>query len=159
MRQQVRQDGQTLDMGPEGQGAKRTGDVPVGKVARVARTVYAVLAWAFAACVVVQVFLAGMAIFVDPLNWVRHVNFVHFFGELPILMLILAWIGRLPRGAGLLLGPVILWLLIGVQFATAEARSVVAALHPVNALLLAWYGMRLAQKAGAFWPPRMEAGS
>lgn len=132
----------------------------VGGFSRFSRIAYAALAWLFVACVVCQVFLAGMAIFVDPLNWVRHVGFVHLFGELPLVMLLLAFAGRMPKKQGYYLGPVVLFMLVAVAYATADAGgSVVSALHPVNALLLSGISFKLAQKVGRFTISALEAGS
>lgn len=131
-----------------------------GGLLRFSRIAYAALAWIFVACVVCQVFLAGMAVFVDPLNWLRHVSFVHLFGELPVLMLLFAFAGRMPKGDGYYLGPVILFTLIAIAYATADAgRSVVGALHPVNALVIAGFSFRLAQKVGRFTISALEARS
>ena len=95
------------------------------------------LAAAFFACLLVQVFLAGLAIFVHPANWARHVSFVHLFELLPLLMLLFGWLGRMPRK--------LLWQsagffgLIILLYLTANIRTVLpgaAAAHPVIALLL-----------------------
>ena len=130
------------------------------RLARVSRTIYAALAWIFVACIAFQVFLAGMAVFVDGRNWVRHVNFVHLFGDLPLLMLLFAWLGKVPRGRGLYLWPVGLFILVGMQYALADAgRTLVAALHPVNAMLLFWGAVRLAVAAGRFFRPGVEVGA
>lgn len=104
-----------------------------------ARMAFALLAAAFALCVAVQVFLAGMAVFVNPLNWARHTGFVHVFELLPVVMLALAFAGRLPaalrwQSAGLL-------GLIMVMYATANMGGRVpwaAAAHPVMALAVFW---------------------
>lgn len=103
---------------------------------RWARGGYVVVAGLFVVCVVIQVFIAGMAVFVDPANWSLHANFVHVFEFLPLVMLVGAFLGRLSRGLKLL--PVVLFVLIIVQYATALgfSDSVVAALHPVNALVI-----------------------
>ncbi len=100
---------------------------------------FALLAAAFALCVAAQVFLAGMAVFVSPVNWARHVSFVHVFELLPVLMLALAFAGRSPaalrwQSAGLL-------GLILVMYVTANMRGMVpwaAAAHPVMALAIFW---------------------
>lgn len=120
-----------------------------GRRARFARVAYLVLAWLLVASIAYQVFLAGMAVFVDPINWARHVQFVHLFEMLPVLLLGLAFAGRMPKKRGLYLGPILLFALLGLQHAFAGAgRSVVAALHPVNALVIFWGGVVLAQRAG-----------
>jgi hypothetical protein len=103
---------------------------------RWARGGYVVVAGLFVVCVIIQVFIAGMAVFVDPANWSLHATFVHVFEFLPLIMLVLAFLGRLSRRLKLL--PVVLFVLLIVQYATAIgfSDSVVAAFHPVNALVI-----------------------
>ena len=72
----------------------------------VARYLFIVASAAFFLSTLVQVFLAGMAIFANPVNWGRHVSFVHFFEFLPLLMLVAGWLGRLPKN--------LLWLSAGL---------------------------------------------
>ncbi|WP_227354326.1 DUF6220 domain-containing protein [Haladaptatus salinisoli] len=100
-----------------------------------ARYGYVLLAAVFAVCVLVQVYIAGMAVFVDPANWELHTTFVHLFGFVPFLLFGLALLGRLSRTLKLL--PVGLYALVMVQYATAHLfGSLVAALHPVNAIVI-----------------------
>lgn len=105
---------------------------------RWARRGFVLFSGLFAICVVIQVFIAGMAVFVDPANWSLHTAFIHVFELLPLVMLVLAFIGRLTRTLKWL--PVGLWVLIMMQYATAEgfSASLVAAIHPVNALVIFW---------------------
>lgn len=115
--------------------ARPVRDEQVSTRIRWAQRGYVLLAGLFAVCVLVQVFIAGMAVFVDPANWSLHTTFIHVFELLPLLMLVLAFLGRLPRGLKWL--PVGLWVLIIVQYVTANLfGSLVAAIHPVNALVI-----------------------
>lgn len=101
------------------------------------RIFFIAFAWLFTLFVGLQVLLAGAALFVDPASWMVHASFARYVALLPLLMLILAWSGRLParwlwRSAGLL------GMVIGL-FLTAILSSrigVLSALHPVIALLL-----------------------
>lgn len=89
----------------------------------------------FAVCVLVQIYIAGMAVFVDPANWDLHGGFVHVFEFIPLPLLVAAFLGRLPRTFKSI--PIVLSLLVGVQYATAhQFGSFVAALHPVNAVVI-----------------------
>src|SRR3712207_6493219 len=109
----------------------------VGGVAipvRLARIFYAGLASVFVACVLVQVFFAGMGAFGADWSW--HLTFVHLLEPLPLLMTPTAFLGRLPWGLRLL--PLGLLVLIGVQYAFANSAVPAAALHPVDALLILW---------------------
>jgi hypothetical protein len=125
-----------------------------------AYTALAVVAWLFAACIVVQVFLAGLGVFDGPARFETHRNFGYLFGWLTLVMVIIAAVGRLGR---VLIG---LTLLALVQFALqsvfllfrADAPAI-AALHPVNGVLLlvvaiaigriAWAGRRAAAPSEA----------
>lgn len=109
---------------------------------RGARWVYLALAWLFAACVVVQVFFAGMAIFVDSARWQWHTSFIHAFEFLPFLMLLVAFIARLPIAIRWL--TIALFGLIFLQYFTANFGGLAGAFHPVNALLLTWLAVNLA---------------
>jgi hypothetical protein len=105
---------------------------------KIGRISFLVLAVIFAICIVTQIFLAGLATFVHPLNWARHSTLVHIFGfNIPIFMLITAFIGRMPRLAywqifGLL-------VLVFSMYFTANFTAIVpwiSAAHPVIAMLL-----------------------
>ena len=122
---------------------------PLEKVARarpsvpvqLARIGYAVLSSVFVVCFLVQVFFAGMGAF--GADWSYHVSFVHFLEPLPLLMVPVAFVGRLSWGLRLL--PLALVVLIGAQYAFANAAVPAAALHPVNALLILLIGLLLAR--------------
>src|SRR3712207_6687960 len=117
---------------------------------RFARYAHAVLASAFLACVVVQVFFAGVGIF--GADWSFHTYFVPFFELMLPPAFVLALVGRLPRA--LKLAPVGLWVLITVQYALANADGpdVVAALHPANGLLIFWLSLEIARRSWRIAP-------
>jgi len=112
---------------------------------RWARRGYGVLAWLFVACLVVQIVLAGMATFVDAMNWGRHTAFVHVFEYLPLLLLALVFAARFPVALRWLTGSLI--VLIVAQYATAHIGGVPAAFHPVSALALFWIATYLGQRS------------
>lgn len=132
-------------------GGERAGLSPGGRAttppARVrwARGGYLVLAWALVACLSAQVFIAGLAIFVTPTWWAWHTTFIHTFEFLPVVMLALAFAGRLTRGMRWLTAA--LWVQIILQYATANSGGTLAALHPVNALVFFWLAVTLAHQA------------
>ena len=107
---------------------------------------YLALAWILVGCVVAQVFFAGLAIFVDPADWALHTSFVHAFEFLPVLMLPLVFLGRLPHLMRWLTA--LLWVQIMFQYASANSGGTMAALHPVNAMLFFWVAVTLAMRAG-----------
>jgi Family of unknown function (DUF6220) len=119
---------------------------------RLARVGYAVLSSVFVVCVLVQVFFAGMGAF--GADWSLHLTFAHFLGLPPLLMAPMAFIGRLSWGSRLL--PLGLLILIGVQYAFADAVVPAAALHPVNALLILCLSLLTARRAWASVAGRRE---
>jgi hypothetical protein len=125
---------------PPKQGTTMTGlSVPV----RLARIGYALLSSAFVACVLLQVFFAGMGAFGADWSW--HLTFVHFLELQPLVMAPMAYFGRLSWRLRLL--PLGLLALIGIQYALANAAVPAAALHPVNALLIFWLSQYTARRA------------
>ena len=113
--------------------------------ARLARIGYTALSLVFVACVLVQVFFAGMGAF--GADWSLHLTFAHYLGLPPLLMAPTAFAGRMSWGLRLL--PLGLLVLIGVQYAFANAAVPVAALHPVNALLILCLSLLTARRAWA----------
>jgi hypothetical protein len=108
----------------------------VSRPARWAVVTYGVIGVVFAVAVTVQIFLAGLAVFADPSRWRWHTLFVHAFELLPVIMLIVAFAGRLPARLRWAAGAQ--FLLIGLQYATAHSGGSVAAVHPVSAMLIFW---------------------
>lgn len=116
---------------------------PLSVLVRVARIFYALLSSGFVVCVLVQVFFAGMGAF--GADWSYHVTFGHLLEPLPMLMIPVAFVGRLSWGLRLL--PLLLIVLIGAQYALASVAVPAAALHPVNALLILLIGLFMARRA------------
>lgn len=105
------------------------------------RRVYLWAAWLFLASVAVQVFLIGLYLFAEgDLDWHR------FFALVPtvlsLVILVVAFAARLSvpskRWAGALL---VATFIQGALPAMKDIVSVVAALHPVNALVMVWLGL------------------
>ncbi|MBW5445768.1 hypothetical protein GE107_06770 [Cohnella sp. CFH 77786] len=91
----------------------------------------------FAVCIMIQVFLAGLAIFWDSAQWASHTGFARVLIVVSILILVISFIARLPlslrlRSAGLF-GIIIL---IAVSAELPSGIGYLSALHPVLALLL-----------------------
>ena len=105
---------------------------------RVGRVIFLTLTALFTICILVQVYLAGMAIFINPGAWVKHMMFVHLFGfNLPILMVIFAVVGSMPRW--------VYWKLLGIlvstflMYFTTHINAILpwmGPIHPVLAILL-----------------------
>ncbi|SIQ82306.1 hypothetical protein SAMN05421858_0518 [Haladaptatus litoreus] len=96
--------------------------------------------------VLIQIYIAGMAVFIDPARWSSHVAFGNVLPVFLALLFVLAFLGRLSRThKGL---PVLIFVLFFVQFSTAHRfGSLVGAVHPVNAVLIFWLSTVTIQRA------------
>lgn len=114
------------------------------------RWTYLAVAWLFLASVVVQVFLAGLALFAAEtfeLHGVFGFTAVHLLSLLLIPLAALAKSGR--RNIWLAVG---LFVVMSVQVSLPGLRTTLplaAALHPVNALLIFWFGLQITRGADA----------
>lgn len=96
---------------------------------------YLVLTAIFALGVLGQIFVAGMAVFVDSGTWALHRTVVHPLEPALLVLFVLALLGRLSRF--LKAAPIGSFLLLSLQYATgAMAGTLVAALHPANAVAI-----------------------
>ncbi|MDF2964105.1 MAG: putative rane protein [Paenibacillus sp.] len=116
--------------------------------------VFLVLAWGLVACIVIQTFIAGLAVFNGPSHWSNHRIFVHMFEFLPLIMLVFSFIGKLPQAlrwqsAGL-------FILIFAQYFTANFAGA-GAVHPVIATVLFWLSVIVARRAGTWCSSFNEA--
>ena len=116
------------------------------------RVAYLVVAWLFIVSLLVQVFLAGLSLFVSGSYWDAHIGFGHSVpGLVALLLVVFALWGRFPRATILL--TLLLFVLVIAQtevFAAIRADvPLVAALHPVNALILFAIGVGLARRVWA----------
>ena len=104
-----------------------------------------VLASLLAVGMTIQVFLAGLALFVDSLYWWPHHALGHSLTPAALVLLVLTLIGRQPAGVRWR-AAVLVVLLVG-QGALAKIRGAAGALHPVNAMLLFWLVITLVRAA------------
>ena len=112
------------------------------------RVAFAALAWLFLACVVVQFFLAGLGVFAGAENFEVHRQFGYLFGWLPVIMLVLAAVGRLGRrwiGLSALL--FVLFIMQSVFVVLRDSLPAVAALHPVNAVAIFFIAQHVARES------------
>ncbi|HEX7171264.1 MAG TPA: DUF6220 domain-containing protein [Candidatus Limnocylindria bacterium] len=113
------------------------------------RYLFAAAAALFVVGVVVQVFLAGVGLF-GAGDMAGHVDFGYLLSVVPLLPLLLAWPARAGgRTAALCAG-----LLVATQVQTflpllRDDAPLVAALHPVNALLVFGLGLMVALRGVA----------
>lgn len=102
---------------------------------RWSRVAAAVIAFVFAGCVVIQVFLAGLSLFASGTHWADHRAFGSVIALPPLSLPVLAAAGRLPFRLVALAALIL--PLYALQFVFVHAGvGALAALHPVNALLL-----------------------
>ena len=113
------------------------------------RILYLSAAWLFPAAILIQVFLVGLSLFTGQAYWSTHRDVGHSLAVLPLLLVILAYLGRLPRSEKLLI-----WLLFGVYLVQAEVFAAIrdsvpllAAFHPVLALVLFALAILIALRA------------
>ncbi|HEY8171386.1 MAG TPA: DUF6220 domain-containing protein [Candidatus Limnocylindria bacterium] len=112
------------------------------------RLAFAITAVIFLACVVLQVFLAGLGVFAGESNFELHRNFGYLFGWLTLVLLVLAIVGRL--GRELIVESAALLVLFALQSVFVALRTDlpwVAALHPVNALAIFLIAARLVARS------------
>ncbi len=105
---------------------------------KLAPTTYLLTACLFCTGILVQVFLVGLSLLGGRPSWDTHIGLGHGLGILALVMLVLAYVGRMPR-------PIkpLTWLNFGIYFLLAdfvifqrESAPVIAALHPVLAMIL-----------------------
>lgn len=105
---------------------------------RSGRIIYLILSSCLTLCTLIQIYLAGMAIFLNPTHWTKHTIFGHLFlSMLPLFMLIFAVIGSLPRWAYWQI--LDLFSLVFLIYFTANISFVLpwmSPMHPVIAFFL-----------------------
>jgi hypothetical protein len=117
--------------------------------------VHALAAIVYVAAIVVQVFLAGaaMANLGGSGNFTTHVEFGYtWLGIASLVLVVTALAARRPRrDVGIALGILVLYVIQTLLPTFRTSSPALAALHPVNALLLfglaAWYARRISQVA------------
>lgn len=114
------------------------------------RWAYWGMIWLFIASVLLQVFLAGMALFAATsfeLHGIFGFTAVHLIS---LLLIPLAWLAKAGRRSVWL--SVLLFVVVTVQVSLPGLRAAVpllAALHPVNALLIFWLAVHMVRHADA----------
>jgi hypothetical protein len=111
------------------------------------RIVFAAAAWVYLAGVVIQVFLAGASLF-ELTDWTVHASLGWGLGSAPIILLVLALGARVDRRTAWLTAGLTIAALAQPELAAARHDSpVLAAFHPVNALLVFWLAWVVASRA------------
>jgi len=117
---------------------------PTQERGKISRFVFLGLACLLVVSVLVQIFMAGMALFTDSAYWRSHVIFVRIFEYLPILMLIFSFAGKLPKSLRWL--SLLLFVLIWAQYFTAHVPGA-GAFHTVIAAVLFWTAVHVMIRA------------
>jgi hypothetical protein len=113
---------------------------------RIVRFVWGLLAAGYFACVVLQVFFAGLGLFVNADYWSLHRVFANYFEMASILMFLLSFIGGIRGGQRWL--PLALFVLTSLQHLTVNTfTGILPALHTVDALLLFGISFHLAKRS------------
>jgi len=115
---------------------------------QVIRRAHVAVAWGFVAALVIQVFLAGRGVFENAERFKDHAGWGYTIGLLPLILLILAAIGRLGRRQAIyaiaLFG---MFILQSVLVALRDSQPLVAALHPVNGFAILLVSIVMAREA------------
>ena len=121
-----------------------------------ARQVHAWLAWAFVAAIVIQVFLAGLAIpqLGGNGNFETHQGFGYAIGFVALGLVIAAVAARAGRSRILqALGILVLYIVQTILPNLDPGLSIAAALHPLNAMILfvlsIWYARQVWRERSA----------
>ena len=116
---------------------------------KASRIVYMIFSWLFMVGVLVQVFFAGMTVVAGQMGWDNHIGLGHTLALPLLVMLVTAYLGKLPGRMKRLT-----WLLFAVYILQADVLifmrasvPVLAAVHPVLALVDFALGLSLARKA------------
>jgi hypothetical protein len=111
------------------------------------RILFAAAAWSYLAGVVTQVFLAGAGLF-ELTDWTAHTQLGWSLASAPLILLALSLVARSGRGTILLTAALVLAAMIQPELAAARHEApVIAALHPVNALLVFWLTWLVARRS------------
>ena len=113
---------------------------------------FPILAWAYVVALGIQVFFAGMYVFVGASNIELHRNMAHVIGLLTGLLLLAVFVGRVPEKR-LVFGVLGLLVVQGMLVHLGQWFGLwtIAALHPVNALVLTYAALTLAKRSNAYW--------
>jgi hypothetical protein len=123
---------------------------------RIVRFVYGFLAAGYLLCVILQVFFAGLGVFVNSNNLQLHRTFANYFEFASIIMFLLSFAGRI-RGSlrWLTLG---LFVLTSLQHMTINFPGILPAIHTVDALLLFWISLHLTKRSFSWLLLRTGSG-
>jgi hypothetical protein len=126
-------------------------------VANIARGIHLAAIWLFTACAVVQVFLAGLGVFVDPARFALHRDFGYMFGLLLLVVIVAAVVGRLGRRQiGYAIALVVMFTLQSIFIGMRASAPEIAALHPLNGFLIIAVAFVSGREAWTAWRARQD---
>ena len=119
---------------------------------RIARPIHVVVSWLLVAGLLVQVFLAGMGVFDSSSAFATHRDFGYTLTLLPAVLIATSLVGRFGRmeaiAAAVMLGQFFLQSILVLQ---RDSTPAIAALHPVNGVLILLIAVWLARDAWRRW--------
>jgi hypothetical protein len=115
---------------------------------RIARYVYAFLAWAFVAGILLQVFYIGIGLFVEPQDFELYTTFGWILHPFPVLILLAAPVAR-AGGRRILLTTALAVAVFFIPILAAVRADLpwVAVFHPISAVLGFWLALVVARGA------------
>lgn len=127
---------------------------------RIARPIHLVVAGLLVVGLFVQFFLAGMGVFSGPAEFATHRDFGYWLTLLPVVLIVTSLLGRMGRWqtivAAVMLGQFILQSVLVLQ---RDSVPAIAALHPVNGVLILLFATWLARDAWRIWQSRSQPSS
>ena len=115
-----------------------------------ARLAFKAMVGLFAISILVQVFLAGLALFWDSARWTSHTGFAKILIVESVLILVISFISRMPLS--IRMRSAALFVIIVLIAACAKLPSDIgylSALHPVLAVMLYYGTVSLLRSTGA----------
>ena len=115
---------------------------------RIARYIYVGVAWLALVSLIIAIFVAGMALFVQNSFWIAHRE-IGWNTGLPLLLLIITGlIGWIPRRlTAWLVALIVLHSVHTIVPSARDSLPMIAAVHPVTAVILAWLALTHARLA------------
>jgi hypothetical protein len=124
-----------------------------------ARRVHLAATWLFLAAILLQVFLIGLVLFAGG-SIENHRGFGYMIIFIALAVLLTALWARVPRRDGWMAAAVLGLYIVQTSFPMFKASApVVAALHPVFAILLFWLGLIVARRARQLYESALAQGS
>jgi len=130
------------------------------EVVQAGRWVHRIAAWLLVAGLFVQLFLAGLGVFESTRRFETHALFGYTLEVLPLVLLVAGLVGRLGRRTnGLAVLAFVLFLLQSVFVGLRTDLPMIAALHPVNGVVILLIAIVIARETSRSSPLPQAAGA